>query len=75
MISFRELNFNKAVKAGNLEKSDKKYVDEIEKRGYKIKDFIITSKGYELTIASGREKKSFIGKTPEDVLKKAIKGA
>ena len=42
MISFREFNFNKAVKAGNLEKSDKKYVDEIEKRGYKIKDFIIT---------------------------------
>ena len=75
MISFREFNFNKAVKAGNLEKSDKKYVDEIEKRGYKIKDFIITSKGYELTIASGREKKSFIGKTPEDVLKKEIKEA
>ena len=75
MIKFREFNFNKAVKAGNLEKSDKKYIDEIEKRGYKITEFNITSKGYELTIASGREKKKFVGKTPEDVLKKAIKGA
>ena len=36
MISFREFNFNKSVKLGNLEKDDKVHFDKLTKSGWDI---------------------------------------
>jgi hypothetical protein len=76
MISFREFNFNKSVKLGNLEKGDKVHFDKLTKLGWNIDEFNVTSKGYEITIQhkkGGRAK--FVGKNPSDAIKIAANKA
>ena len=66
-------DFNKAVKTGNLEKSDKTYIDKLESKGYKIDAFELTSSGFALYLMKGKKIEKFIGTTPIDALQKAIK--
>ena len=63
----------KAIKTGNLEKSDLVHVDAIKKYGGTIDDFIITSTGYELKIKSKKRDYKVVGKTPTDAIKRADK--
>ena len=71
----REFNFNKAVKSGYLEKSDKATIDKIQKT-HKIVSFLLTSSGYELQLQDKKTKKfsTYMGKNPQDALKQATKG-
>lgn len=73
MKSFKEFNFKKSVKLGNLEKSDKVHFDKLTKAGWDIKSFIVTSKGYEIDIWNKKlkVKGSYTGKNPSDAIKKA----
>ena len=68
-------NFKSAVKLGMLEKDDEKYFKELEKKDWKVSEFNITSKGFEITIAQGSKKQKYTGKNPEDALKLAAKKA
>ena len=68
--------FKGAVKHGFLEKSDKKYVDELEKKGWEIEEFNLTSKGYEIIIKKGSKEIDFIDKkSPSNALRDAAKKA
>ena len=77
MISFREFNFKKSVKLGNLEKGDKVHFDKLTKLGWKIDAFNLTSKGYEITIQhkKGGRAKFIDPKSPSKVLKTASEKA
>jgi len=66
-----EFNFKAAVKLGMLEKSDEKYIKSLSKKGWKIKEFNITSKGFELTMTKQGKETKFTEKNPELSLKKA----
>ena len=68
-------NFKGAVKHGFLDKHDKKYVDELEKKGWDIEEFILTSKGFEIVIKKGNKELEFMDKTPEKALRQASKKA
>ena len=70
-----KFNFKAAVKLGMLEKDDEKYFTELEKNGWNVYEFNLTSKGYELTVNKGSRKKDFTGKNPEEALKMAAKKA
>jgi len=59
-----------------LDKTDKRWVDDLKKKGWEIDDFILSSRGYEITIQhkkGGRAK--FVDKTPEKALIQAAKKA
>ena len=73
MISFREFNFKKAVKMGNLEKDDKVHFDKLTKLGWDIKSFKVGSKGYEIEIWNKKlkVKGSYTGKNPSAAIKMA----
>jgi len=66
-------DFKAAVKLGMLDKTDKRYFDDIEKKKWKVEEFNLTSKGFEVTVMSGSKKKTFTGKNPTEALKIAIK--
>lgn len=68
-----KFNFDAAVKLGMLEKRDKKYFEELDKNGWNVYEFNLTSKGFELTINKGSRKKDFTGKNPEEALQLAAK--
>jgi len=81
MKSYKELmtekfSFKGAVKTKMLDKTDKRWVDDLKKKGWEIDDFILSSRGYEITIQhkkGGRAK--FVDKTPEKALIQAAKKA
>ena len=80
MKSYKELmtekfNFKGAVKTRMLDKTDKRWVDDLEKKGWEIEDFILSSKGYEITIKKGSKEARYIGKTPDKALIQAAKKA
>ena len=54
-----------------LEKSDEKYIKSLSKKGWEIKEFNITSKGFELTMTKQGKETKFTEKNPELSLKKA----
>ena len=70
-----KFNFKAAVKLGMLEKEDEKYFKEIEKGGWNVFEFNLTSKGFEIVINKGSRKQMFTGKNPEDALKQAAQKA
>ena len=70
-----KFNFKAAVKLGMLEKDDEKYFKEIEKKGWNVYEFNLTSKGFEITINKGSRSYKFTGKNPEEALKMASKKA
>ena len=70
-----KFNFQAAVKLGMLEKDDEKYFKEIEKKGWNVYEFNLTSKGFEITINKGSRSYKFTGKNPEEALKMASKKA
>ena len=81
MKSYKELmtekfSFKGAVKTRMLDKTDERWVKDLKKKGWIIDDFILSSKGYEITIQhkkGGRAK--FVDKTPEKALMQAAKKA
>ena len=68
-----EFDFKGALKTGMLRLGDKKYVKDLEKKGWEIKDFDLTGKGYELTIKKGSKEVKYTDKTPSKVLQQASK--
>ncbi len=70
-----KFNFKGAVKTKMLDKTDKRWVDDLEKKGWEIEDFILSSKGYEITIKKGSKESRYIDKTPEKALIQAAKKA
>jgi hypothetical protein len=70
-----KFNFKGAVKTKMLDKTDKRWVDDLEKKGWEIEDFILSSKGYEITIKKGSKEDRYIDKTPEKALIQAAKKA
>ena len=70
-----EFDFKGAVKHGFLDKYDEKYIKELKKKGWKIEEFILTGKGFEILIKKGSKKMEFKDKTPEKVLQQAAKKA
>ena len=81
MKSYKELmtekfSFKGAVKTKMLDKTDERWVKDLKKKGWDIDDFILSSRGYEITIQhkkGGRAK--FVDKTPEKALIQAAKKA
>mgnify|MGYP006159944329 FL=1 len=81
MKSYKELmtekfSFKGAVKTKMLDKTDERWVKDLKKKGWEIDDFILSSRGYEITIQhkkGGRAK--FVDKTPEKALIQAAKKA
>lgn len=68
-------SFKGAVKHGFLDKYDKPYVDELEKKGWEIEEFLLTGKGFEIVIKKGSKRVEYIDKTPSKALKQAAKKA
>ena len=68
-----KFNFKGAVKTRMLDKTDKRWVDDLEKKGWEIEDFILSSKGYEITIKKGSKEARYTDKTPEKALIQAAK--
>ncbi len=66
-------NFKAAVKIGMLDKTDEKPILSMKKKGWEIYEFILTSKGFELTMKKGSEEKKFVDKRPDYVLQVADK--
>ena len=81
MKTYKELmtekfNFKAAVTLGMLEKSDEKYVKDLEKKNWKIEEFNLTSSGYEIWISkSGKKVKYTDKKSPSKALQLASKKA
>lgn len=67
--------FKGAVKHGFLEKSDEKWVKELKKKGWVIDEFIVSSKGFEITIKKGSRTMEFTEKNPQLALKTAAEKA
>ena len=67
-------NFKAAVKTGMLDKHDEAPILSLKKKGWMVYEFLLTSKGFELTLVdkSGK-KKMFTDKRPDSVLKQADK--
>ena len=78
MKTYQELmekKFN--LKKADMTPDSKKMVMDIAKTGWVVKDsldFIITSKGYEVTFTKKNDKKTFIGKSAEEAIRLAKKG-
>ena len=70
-----KFNFRGALKTGMLRLGDKKYYLQLEKNGWKIMDFNLTSKGYELIIKKGSKTVEYTDKSPSKVLQHAAKSA
>lgn len=70
-----KFNFKGAVKTKMLDKTDKRWVDDLAKKGWEIEDFILSSDGYEITIKKGSKESRYIDKTPEKALIQAAKKA
>ena len=71
-----KFSFKGAVKTKMLDKTDERWVKDLKKKGWEIDDFILSSRGYEITIQhkkGGRAK--FVDKTPEKALIQAAKKA
>lgn len=68
-------SFKGAVKHGFLDKYDKPKFDELEKKGWKVEEFLLTGKGFEIVIKKGSKRMEFIDKTPSKVLTLAAKKA
>ena len=71
-----KFSFKGAVKTRMLDKTDERWVKDLKKKGWEIDDFILSSRGYEITIQhkkGGRAK--FVDKTPEKALIQAAKKA
>ena len=66
-------SFKAAVKVGMLQKDDEKPILSMKKKGWEVYEFILTSKGFELTMKKGPKEKKFIDKRPDYVLKQADK--
>ena len=80
MKTYKELmtekfNFKGAVKHGFLDKTDEQWVNDLKKKGWEIEEFILSGKGFEITIKKGSKEVSYIDKTPEKVLIQAAKKA
>ena len=70
-----KFNFRGALKTGMLRKDDEKNYKELEKKGWEIIEFNLTSKGYELIIKKGGKTIEYNDKTPSKVLQQAAKKA
>ena len=70
-----KFSFKGAVKTKMLDKTDKRWVDDLEKKGWEIDDFILSSDGYEITIKKGSKEARYIGKTPDKALIQAAQKA
>ena len=68
-------SFKGAIKHGFLDKYDKPYVDQLEKKGWEIEEFLLTGKGFEIVIKKGSKRVEYIDKTPSKVLAIAAKKA
>lgn len=68
-------SFKGAVKHGFLDKYDEKPIKELEKKGWKIEEFTLTGKGFEVVIKKGSKSMEVIDKTPAKALQKAVKKA
>ena len=67
-------DFKAAVKIGMLQKDDEEEIISMEKMGWEIEEFILTSKGFELTMKNKAGKEiEFTDKRPDYVLKQAEK--
>tara|TARA_Y100001938_G_C8015782_1_gene392487 strand:- start:601 stop:849 length:249 start_codon:yes stop_codon:yes gene_type:complete len=81
MKTYKELmtekfNFKAAVTLGMLEKSDEKYVKDLEKKKWKIEEFNLTSSGYEIWISKSGKKVKYTDKiSPSKALELASKKA
>ena len=68
-----DFNFKSAVKNGFLDRHDEKWVKELKRKGWKITEFILTSKGFEIEVNKGSKSIEFIEKLPEKALERAAK--
>ena len=67
-------DFKAAVKIGMLQKDDEEEIISMKKMGWEIEEFILTSKGFELTMKNKAGKEiEFTDKRPDYVLKQAEK--
>jgi len=74
-IMYEAFNFKGAVKHGFLDKYDEKPVKELEKKGWKIEEFNLIGKGFEVVIKKGSKRMDIIDKTPSKALQQAVKKA
>jgi len=70
-----KFNFRGALKTGMLKKDDEPNFKDLEKKGWEIVEFNLTSKGYELIIKKGGKTIEYNDKTPSKVLQQAAKKA
>jgi len=70
-----KFNFRGALKTGMLDKHDEPNFKALEKKGWEILEFNLTSKGYELIIKKGGKTIEYNDKTPSKVLHQAAKKA
>ena len=70
-----KFNFRGALKTGMLKKDDEKNYKVLEKKGWEIIEFNLTSKGYELIVKKGGKTIEYNDKTPSKVLQQAAKKA
>jgi len=71
-----KFDFKGAVKLGMLDKYDEKYVKELQKKGWDIEEFNLTSSGYEVYITkAGKKVKYTDKKSPSKALELASKKA
>lgn len=78
MKTYQELTEKKFnLKKADMTPDSKEMVMDIEKTGWIINDsfdFIVTSKGFEVTFTKKKDKKTFIGKSAEEAIRLAKKG-
>ena len=71
-----KFSFKGAVKTGMLDKYDEPNVKELEKKGWEIDEFNLTSKGYEIFITKAGKKVKYTDKgSPSKALALAAKKA
>lgn len=76
LMNERNFDFKGAVKTGMLDKYDEKYVKDLNKKGWKIVEFNLTSSGYEIWIEkAGKKVKYMDKKSPSNALKVASEKA
>ena len=78
MKTYQELTEKKFnLKKADMTPDSKEMVMDIEKTGWIINDsldFIVTSKGFEVTFTKKKDTKTFIGKSAEEAIRLAKKG-
>jgi len=81
MKTYKELmsekfNFKGAVKTGMLDKYDEPHIKTLEKKGWEIEEFNLTSSGYEIFISKGSKTVKYVDKkSPSKALKLAAEKA